>query len=73
MKEELLTQIWDLTAAGLIQRLTSGEATAQDLNIARQFLKDHNVNVDAPEESPLATISEILPFKKTEEEEQKLG
>jgi len=62
-----LQKIWDLLLSTLIERLESGECTTQDLNIARQLLKDHGINVDKPEETQLASLNQILPFSQADE------
>jgi|TARA_R100000152_G_C6776087_1_gene204997 hypothetical protein len=63
MKEEKLNKLWDLTVDQLIYRLESGEATSQDINVARQMLRDHGVNVEDVSETPIADLSRVLPFK----------
>ena len=67
MQHESLSNLWSLLVSNLTDRLASGEATTQDLTVARQLLKDHGVNVDKPEESPLATLNDILPFSTSME------
>tara|TARA_R110000824_G_scaffold4617_4_gene22206 strand:- start:7321 stop:7527 length:207 start_codon:yes stop_codon:yes gene_type:complete len=63
MKEEKLRRLWDLTVDRLIERLESGEASSQDINVARQVLRDHGVNVEDVSDSPIADLSRVLPFK----------
>ena len=63
MKEELLNKLWDLTVNRLIEKLESGDFTSQDINVARQLLRDHGVNVEDVSESPIADLSRVLPFK----------
>tara|TARA_R100000808_G_scaffold9706_1_gene26403 strand:- start:10108 stop:10314 length:207 start_codon:yes stop_codon:yes gene_type:complete len=63
MKEDKLNKLWDLTVDQLIYRLESGEATSQDINVARQMLRDHGVNVEDISETPIADLSRVLPFK----------
>ena len=63
MKEEKLRRLWDLTVDSLIARLESGEASSQDINVARQVLRDHGVNVEDVSDSPIADLSRVLPFK----------
>jgi hypothetical protein len=62
-REELLNRLWDLTVNSLIEKLESGDFTVQEINVARQLLRDHGVTVDKPEASPLAGLSKVLPFK----------
>ena len=66
-----LKKLWDLLLTTLIERIETGEYTTQDLNVARQLLKDHGISVDKPEETPIASLHDILPFTKKEEEEDK--
>ena len=63
MKEDKLNKLWDLTVDQLIYRLESGEATSQDINVARQMLRDHGVYVEDISETPIADLSRVLPFK----------
>jgi len=49
-------------AEDLLTRIQSGQATAAELNVARQFLKDNGVDSLAFQESPLIKLSDILPF-----------
>tara|TARA_R100001086_G_scaffold99397_1_gene49602 strand:- start:547 stop:753 length:207 start_codon:yes stop_codon:yes gene_type:complete len=63
MKEELLNKLWDLTINRLIERLESEDFTSQDINVARQMLRDHGVNVEDISEGPIADLSKVLPFK----------
>ena len=62
-RQELLNRLWYLSVNGMISKLESGDFTSQDVSVARQILRDHNVNVDKPEASPLAGLSKVLPFK----------
>ena len=64
-KQELLEQLWELTVTKIIDKLVSGDYTSQDLNVARQMLKDHGVNVEDVEESPIGEVADLLPFRKT--------
>ena len=63
MKEELLNKLWDLTVNRLIEKLESGDFTSQDINVARQLLRDHGVNVEDVADSTIADLSRVLPFK----------
>lgn len=58
----MLERLWSLTVNTLLNKIESGDYTSQDLNIARQMLKDHSVTVAEVEESPLGDIKDILPF-----------
>lgn len=64
--DELLAAMHDALAQALLDRIRSGEATASDLNVARQFLKDNHVSADPTEGSPLGNLVADLPFPKTD-------
>ena len=61
-KQELLEQLWHLTVTTLVSRIADGDASSQDLSIARQILKDHSITIAHVEESPLGELSDVLPF-----------
>lgn len=55
-----------LIAQKLAERIQSGEFTAADLNVARQFLKDNGIEAQATPGTPLdslrKSVTEGLPF-----------
>jgi hypothetical protein len=65
---KLNEQIHQVLAEELLGRLKSGEATTQDLNVARQFLKDNGITGVATDDkgaqNPLGALATILPFPK---------
>lgn len=54
-------------AESLAAKIASGEATASDLNVARQFLKDNGIDAVPREGSPLDHLKNSLPFQSSEE------
>ena len=74
---ELAKVLHEKLCKELVARIDSGEATTQDLNVMRQFLKDNNISavpVIDEEDSPsskrakngtLASLIQKLPFPKT--------
>ena len=53
----------------LLKRVKAGDATAADLSVARQFLKDNNIEVsNLSRAKPLRELAAALPF-----EEEKTG
>jgi|TARA_R110002012_G_scaffold73317_1_gene186959 hypothetical protein len=68
-KEEILERLWELTVQSLIGKIEVGDYTSQDLNIARQFLKDHGMSVSDADDSPIADLAEVLPFSKDQTNE----
>jgi hypothetical protein len=63
-KQELLEKLWLLTVRNLVTKLEMGDFTSQDLNVARQLLKDHGITVGEVEASPLGDMADLLPFRK---------
>ena len=61
-KEDLLEQLWNLTIQSLIGKIAEGDYTSQDLNIARQLLKDHGMTLSDAEDTPIAELADVLPF-----------
>jgi len=57
-------------AEDLITRIQSGNATAAELNVARQFLKDNGVDSLLTEaEQPVLRLAAIVPFQDPDLEE----
>ncbi len=59
--EELLASLHGALADAMQDKLTSGDASASDLNVIRQFLKDNGINSDAGANPKLRTLSDDLP------------
>lgn len=53
-------------AKTFIDRILSGEATAAELNAARQFLKDNNIDAVPKEANGLDKLAGLLPFQEEE-------
>ena len=47
----------------LMARLQPGEATASELNVIRQFLKDNNIDCSEQASDPLKNLAKTLPFE----------
>ena len=60
--DELQDQIHQALAQGLLDKLKSGEFTASDLNVARQYLKDNGITGIPVAGEPLAILTDHLPF-----------
>lgn len=56
-----MQKLHDALGAQLLQRITSGEATSSELNVARQFLKDNHVDAVPTAKSSLSKLLEELP------------
>ena len=64
---EILERLHTSLAEDLLAKIQSGEATAADLSVARQFLKDNGIDSLAFAESPLTNLATVLPFEHTDE------
>lgn len=65
-KKTASTEELELLHAALVKNLrdkiAKGEATAADLNVARQMLKDNGIDAVPTKGSPLDELRESLPF-----------
>lgn len=60
-QKELMEMLHKVLAEQLLSRVSDPEAKASDLNVARQFLKDNNIDGVATEGSPLGNLVAGLP------------
>lgn len=68
---EVLESLHKELTDALLKKVRSGEATAADLAVARQFLKDNNIDAIPNEGSGLGKLAAELPF--TDEEKEVAG
>jgi hypothetical protein len=61
-KTEALEALHGALAKALAQKIQEGTATAADLAVARQFLKDNGIDAVPKEASPLGQLADSLPF-----------
>ena len=66
-RNQLLERLHDLLTTSLIEKIESGEATAADFGVARQLLKDNNINAIPVQNSPILRLSQTMPFKDSQE------
>lgn len=64
--EEALELLHASLANQLAKKIESGEATAADLSVARQFLKDNGIDAVPTSGSPLDGLRNTLPFPDAE-------
>ena len=57
-----LKELHEVLATELLKRVKDTDAKSSDLNVARQFLKDNNIDAVPTEDSPLKKLMEELPF-----------
>lgn len=60
-QKELMELLHKTLAEQLLAKVQDPEAKASDLNVARQFLKDNNIEGLATDHSPLADLAKTLP------------
>ena len=63
---DLLADIQEGLATVLLKKIQSGEITAAELNVARQFLKDNGIDCVPKEGTPVGNLVESLPFTDAE-------
>ena len=59
---EKLKELHEVLANELLKRVKDPDAKSADLNVARQFLKDNNIDAVPTEDSPLKKLLDELPF-----------
>ena len=65
---EKLKELHEVLATELLNRVKNPDAKSSDLNVARQFLKDNNIDAVPVEDSPLQKLIEELPFDEKEKQ-----
>lgn len=59
--EDLLASLHGELAKAMADKLRDGTATASDLNVIRQFLKDNGVNADGVRDPEIVSLTDSLP------------
>lgn len=62
MKKETLELIHTALAEELLRKIMDGSATASELNVARQFLKDNSIDCAPQASQPMLNLAKIMPF-----------
>lgn len=65
-KDALMQELHEAVLSGLLKKVRSGEATAADLNVARQFLKDHGINLDPKRNPQMGELVDSIPDMPTD-------
>lgn len=60
--KDALEELHNALANALAERIKSGDATAADLGVARQFLKDNGIDCIPRKDNPLGKLADALPF-----------
>ena len=62
MSDKKLKELHEVLAEKLLEKVKSSDATASELNVARQFLRDNGIDAVQTEDSPLQRLADELPF-----------
>ena len=65
--KDVLAQLHTKVAEELLEKIESDAATAADLSVARQFLKDNGIDSLALDGAPIQNLADVLPFADPEE------
>ena len=63
MSEKTLKQLHNELALKLLNKVRDPDATASEMNVARQFLKDNGIDSLPVDNSPLRDLMKELPFE----------
>jgi hypothetical protein len=69
VKDEVLNALAQATVNELLRKIKSGEATAADLNVARQLLKDSGIEFGDSKSAPVRVLTDALPFASVDQSE----
>jgi hypothetical protein len=61
--EKKLTELHSKLTDTLLEKIRDPEVKASDLNVARQFLKDNNIDCVPTDTNLIGKLAEELPFK----------
>jgi hypothetical protein len=64
MSDKKLKELHALLAEKLLDKVRDPECKASDMNVARQFLKDNNIDAIPVDNSPLKSLMDELPFNE---------
>lgn len=67
--EHHLRDLQEKLVKSLMERIDNGTATAADLGVARQLLKDNNIDCNPRKDAPIMKLYQALPFAPTEDEQ----
>jgi hypothetical protein len=62
MNKQILEQIHTALCQELLRKIQDGSATATELNVARQMLKDNGIDCAPSASQPMLNLAKIMPF-----------
>ena len=63
MSDKKLKELHTILAEKLLEKVKDPDCKSSDLNVARQFLKDNNIDAIPVDNSPLGKLMNELPFE----------
>ena len=66
--QDKLERLHNVLTQELLNRVASGDASAGDLNVARQFLRDNHIEALPVADSPLKNLLDSLPSPESIDE-----
>ena len=71
--QDLLAELHLSTVECLLDRVKSGEATAQELSVACKLLKDNGIDSSMADGAPITLLAIAMPFEDPEEPVEQAG
>lgn len=62
MNKDILEQIHTALCQELLRKIQDGSASATELNVARQMLKDNGIDCAPMASQPMLNLAKIMPF-----------
>ena len=63
-QNEKLSELHEVLASILLEKIRDPEVKSAELNVARQFLKDNDITAIPTDDNALAQLLQDLPFKE---------
>jgi hypothetical protein len=73
MDEQALRDLHTSLVRTLTERIQAGTATAADLGVARQLLKDNGIDSAIKQNAPILKLHDALPFDPAKDDDLKYG
>ena len=65
-QNEKLSELHEVLASILLEKIRDPEVKSAELNVARQFLKDNDITAIPTDDNALAQLLQDVPFKEDE-------
>ena len=64
MSNDKLRELHAILAEKLLEKIKEPDAKSEDLNVARQFLRDNGIDAVPTDDSPLQKLIDEMPFNE---------